>query len=89
MHVEVKNDGTEVSLLELMNDAFFGANCNFDACFHSLRSKHDGEFLYYLSRLLHIEMDDFCFPYRGRLWVLYINNNPHDWDDVVQKNIKV
>lgn len=76
--------------MNIMNTLFFAdeRNAKIDVCFHSLYSKTDNRFHYYLFRLLNFEIEDLQHPYKGKMWVLYIHNKPTDWDTVVNANMK-
>ncbi|EAR94370.1 hypothetical protein TTHERM_00047250 (macronuclear) [Tetrahymena thermophila SB210] len=84
------NNKKEDYLMNIMNTIFFAdeKNSKIDICFNSLYCKKDDRYHYYLYRLLNVEIENVKQPYSGKLWVLYIQNKPMDWDQIVNTNQK-
>jgi hypothetical protein len=86
----VTYDGNSEFILisELMNNLFFASRYSeeIDANFISMYDKKKEEFEYFIQRIAGIEMEREDNPYKGKIWVPYINKQKFSWSILCGKN---
>jgi hypothetical protein len=75
-------------LADLMNHLFFNSRYaeEMDANFISVFDKKKEEFEYFIQRLAGFEIEREDEPYKGRMWVPYINRQKYSWSVLCGKN---
>jgi hypothetical protein len=77
-----------ILISELMNNLFFNGKYTeeMDANFISMFDKKKQDFEYFIQRLAGIEMEREDDPYKGKIWVPYINKQKFSWSILCGKN---
>ncbi|CAD8078916.1 unnamed protein product [Paramecium primaurelia] len=78
-------------IMNVMNGICFSEKVS-DKCdgnFISLYDPTDDRFHYYIQKLDGIEIDNPNEPLKGKIWIPYINEKRHDWDTLVENNIRI
>lgn len=75
-------------LSTLMNFLLFdpAQSSAFNANFISIYSNELKRYQYFIERLVGIQIDSEENPYKGKQWVVYLNDIKYEWDSVCEKD---
>ncbi|CAG9311534.1 unnamed protein product [Blepharisma stoltei] len=81
----------KISFTTLMNLLCFETEFDeeLDSNFISRYNKSKDRFEYFVQKLMGIETEDETSPYKGKMWVVYINNSQWDWDEICEKDLNI
>jgi hypothetical protein len=84
----LENEKESMIIFELVNIACFSSKYSkeLDGNFITIYNKDKDDYDYFIERLVGIKIENDKDPYKGKIWVPYINNQKEDWSFLCQKN---
>lgn len=88
MFLVLEHEKESMTLIDLVNIACFNSKYSqeLDGNFITKYSREKDEYDYFIERLVGYRLENEKDPYKGKIWVPYINGQKEDWSFLCQRN---